>query len=270
MNTIADSSRKSTSATAKVIDRTIRASPLLDAEQESEYSKEDKLDDEDKDDKEGDAGDEDDEIESDEDDIYKYKIRVRKDEDEEMLNAEVDDSDKGDEEVTDAEKEDAEKTLEVKINSLLEVKIQSEVPHTQSPSMLSVPVTVISEPIVLTPVQESPSIATVTTLPPSSVSTIPSLRIAKLEKDVSDLKKIYLSAEALVALKTQVPSIVDNYLGSKVGDLPKKQTPTVDLKQESEKTPLEIFKIKKEQAEKQKIPKFTIKFTDKAALKEYD
>nr|GEU41475.1 hypothetical protein [Tanacetum cinerariifolium] len=43
-----------------------------------------------------------------------YKIRVRKDEDEEMINVEVDDSDKGDEEVIDAAKADTEKTLEVK------------------------------------------------------------------------------------------------------------------------------------------------------------
>ncbi|GJV52232.1 hypothetical protein Tco_1447973 [Tanacetum coccineum] len=245
------------------------------SKQESEYLKEDKLDDEEKDDKEGDAVDEDDETESDEDDIYKYKIHVRKDKDEEMLNAEVKDSNKGDEEVTEAIKENAEKTSEVKddakktklpsksfslsvssgfgdqflkissnsslvttvkdttdaqINSLLEVKIQSEVPHIQSPSMLRVPVSVISEPLVLTPIQESPLIATVTTLPPPSVSTTPS----------------------------QIPK------------LPKKQTPTVDLEQESEKTPLEILKIKKEQAEKHKMPKFTIKSTDKAALKEYD
>ncbi|GJV82208.1 hypothetical protein Tco_1518078 [Tanacetum coccineum] len=204
------------------------------SKQESEYSEEDKLDDEDKDDKEGyaedkgddhisdiqDTNDEDDETESDEDDIYKYKIRVRKDKDVEMTNVEVEDSDKGDEEVTDAAKADAEKTLEVKddarrpnslqqalayltvkdtidaeINSILEVKIQSKVPHIQSPSMLKVPVSVISEPTVLTP-----------------------LRVAKLEKDMSELKKIYLSIEALAALKTQVPSAVDNYLGSKVGD----------------------------------------------------
>ncbi|GKA66772.1 hypothetical protein Tco_0766580 [Tanacetum coccineum] len=159
-----------------------------------EYSKEDKLDDEEKDDKEGDVDNEDDQTECDEDDIYKYTIRVRKDEDEEMINAKVDDYDKGDEEITDAAKEDAKKTSEVKddakktelpptssslsvssgfgdrflqlsfdsslvsnvkdttdsmIKSLLEVKIQSEVPHTQSPSMLSVPVSMISEPTVM-------------------------------------------------------------------------------------------------------------------------
>ncbi|GJR60637.1 hypothetical protein Tco_1502799 [Tanacetum coccineum] len=250
------------------------------SKQKSEYSEEDKLDDEEKDDKEEDKlDDEDDETKSDEDDIYKYKIRVCKDEDEEMINAEVDDSNKGGEKVIDAVKADDEKTSEVKddpkktklpptssiylylqilINSLLEVKIQSEVPHTQSPSMLSVPISVISKPTVLTPLQESPSIATVTTLPPLSVSTTPSvtqqtktliptptittdapiittagfesdalsavqLRATKLEKDVSDLKKIDLFAEALAALKTQVPSVVDNYLGSKVRDVFQKE-----------------------------------------------
>nr|GFC97331.1 hypothetical protein [Tanacetum cinerariifolium] len=64
-------------------------------------------------------------------------------------------------------------TTDANINSLLEVKIQYEVPHIQSPSMLRVPVSVISKPFVLTSVQESPSIATVTTLPHPSVSTIP-------------------------------------------------------------------------------------------------
>ncbi|GJZ73148.1 hypothetical protein Tco_0637294 [Tanacetum coccineum] len=144
-----------------------------------------------------DADDEDAKIESDKDEIYKYKIRVHKYKDVEMSNAEVKDSDKGNEKATDAAKADAEKTLEVKhdakntelspissslslslgfsdqflklssdsslvsivndtidaeINSLLEVKIQSEVPHIESPSMLRVPVFVISKPSVLTPI----------------------------------------------------------------------------------------------------------------------
>ncbi|GJY97257.1 retrovirus-related pol polyprotein from transposon TNT 1-94 [Tanacetum coccineum] len=247
-------------------------------EHESKYSEEDKLDDEDKDDKEGDADDkgddhisdiqdtddEDDETKSDEDDIYKYKICVLKDEDVEMTNVEFEESRKGDEEDTDAAKADAKKAKEAKddskkselpstssslsvslgfgdrflklssdtslvgtikdttdadISSLLDIKIQYEVPHIQSPSVLRVP-----------------------------------LRVAKLENDVSELKKIDLSAEALTALKTQVLSVLDNYLGSKVRD----------------KSPSEILKIKKEQAEKQKMPKFTIKSIDKATLKDFD
>nr|GFA99044.1 hypothetical protein [Tanacetum cinerariifolium] len=91
------------------------------------------------------------------------------------------------------------------------------------------------------------------------------LRVTKLEKDVSELKKIDLSVEAIAALKTQVPTIVDDYLGSKVRD-----TPTINLEQESMRSPSDILKIKREQAEKQKMPHFTVKTTDKVALKEYD
>ncbi|GJY92465.1 hypothetical protein Tco_0508247 [Tanacetum coccineum] len=251
-------------------------------EQDSEHADDDN-DDVEKDDKDGDADDEgndhisdtqdaddeDVETKSDKDDIYKYNIRVRKDEDEEMINAEVDDSDKGEEEFTDAAKVDAEKTSEVKddpkktelppSSSSLSVssgfgdqflKLSSdsslpEVPHTQSLSVLSVPVSVISEPTVPTHVQESPLIATVTTLPPPSVSTTPP------KKDVSELKTIDHSTKALAILKSQVPSIVDNYRGSKVGD-----------------SASEILQIKRKQAEKQQKPKFTIKSTDKAALEE--
>nr|GEV16060.1 hypothetical protein [Tanacetum cinerariifolium] len=241
------------------------------SEQESEYSEEDKLDDEEKDDKEGDANEEDDETKSDEDDIYMYKIHVRKDDDEEMINAEVEDSDKGDKEVTDAAKADVEKTSKVKddpkktklplissslsvssgfgdqflklssdsslvstikdttdeeINSFLDVKIQSKVQHThycnnstsfiylhtpyvhqQTTIAIPTPIITTDAPIITTAVFESDALSSV------------QLGVAKLEKDVSDLKKIYLSAEALTALETQVPSVVDNYLGSKVRDV---------------------------------------------------
>ncbi|GKE00670.1 hypothetical protein Tco_1388653 [Tanacetum coccineum] len=61
-----------------------------------------------------DADNEDVETKSDKDDIYKYKIRVRKDEDVEMKDAEVEGSDKDDEEITDAAKEEAEKTSKAK------------------------------------------------------------------------------------------------------------------------------------------------------------
>ncbi|GKE12003.1 hypothetical protein Tco_1415554 [Tanacetum coccineum] len=179
------------------------------SEQESEYSKEDQLSDEEKDEQDDDTNDEgndyirdnqddddeDDETESDEDEIYKFKIRVRKDADEDMLNAEVEYFGKCDVEVSDAAKADAEKTevekddskkaelpptssslsisSDAEISSLLDIKIQSEVLHIQSPSVLKVHVFVISEPSILTPVQETPSAAPVTTLPPPSVSTIP-------------------------------------------------------------------------------------------------
>ncbi|GKG05418.1 hypothetical protein Tco_0325504, partial [Tanacetum coccineum] len=62
-----------------------------------------------------------------------------------------------------------------------------------------------------------------TTISESDALFVVQLRVAKLEKDMSELKKIDLSAEALTALKTQVPSVVDNYLGSKVRDVFQKE-----------------------------------------------
>ncbi|GJU17673.1 hypothetical protein Tco_1145639 [Tanacetum coccineum] len=215
---------------------------------------EDKLDDEEKDDKEGDTDDEDGETESNEDDIYKYngaiyKICVHKDEDEEMLNAKVKDFDKGDEEVTDVTKADDEKTLEVKddakktelpptssslsvsldakINSLLEVKIQSEVLHIQSPSVLRVPVSVIFEPPVLTPVQESPSIATVTTLPPPSLSTTPSvpqqattpIPIPTIITDAPIITIVVSESDPLFVVKLRVGDVVQKELKKHTADL---------------------------------------------------
>ncbi|GKD76926.1 hypothetical protein Tco_1339547, partial [Tanacetum coccineum] len=109
-----------------------------------------------------------------------------------------------------------------------------------SSSVLKVHVFVISEPPVLTPVQETPLAAPVTTLTPPSISTIPPAplqhsttpipsppittdaptittaviesnalsavqqRVAKLEKDVSKLKKIDHFTNALATLKSQV------------------------------------------------------------------
>ncbi|GJR09269.1 hypothetical protein Tco_0791921 [Tanacetum coccineum] len=203
------------------------------SEQESEYSEEDKLDDEEKDDKEGDVDDEDDETESDEDDIYKYKIRVRKDEDEEMINAEVDDSDKGDEEVTDAAKADAEKTSEVKDDPK-----KTELPPTSS------------------------------SLYVSSGFGDQFLKLSSDSSLVSTVKDT-IDAEINSLLEVKIQSEVPHNQSTSML-MPKKQTPTVDLEQESKKSPSEILKIKTEQAEKQKMLKFTIKSTDKAALKEYD
>nr|GEV85980.1 hypothetical protein [Tanacetum cinerariifolium] len=55
------------------------------------------------------------------------------------------------------------------------------------------------------------------------------LRVAKLEKDVSELKKIDHSAKALATLKSQVSTVVKQYLGSKISD---------DLQKEPVKEPI--------------------------------
>ncbi|GKD07619.1 hypothetical protein Tco_1187304 [Tanacetum coccineum] len=313
------------------------------SENESEHSDDSQLnfDNKEKKDKDGDADDEGDdhisdiqdtddedaETKSDEDEIYKYKTHVRKDEDEEMLNAEVEDSRKGDAKISDVAKANAKKIEEIKDDAK-----KAELPPTSSslpvslgfgdqflklssdtslvstyPSVLTVLVLVISEPVVATPIPLTPLVSPATThLTISSVSTIPhvphqttapiptppiitdaptittvvpksdalsvvQLRVAKLEKDVSELKKIDHSAKALATLKSQVPMVVEHYPGSKIAsESSKTQKPTIDLEQESEKSALEIRRIKREQVKKKKMPKYTIKFTDKAALKEYD
>ncbi|GJW50584.1 hypothetical protein Tco_0091935, partial [Tanacetum coccineum] len=118
------------------------------------------------------------------------------------------------------------------------------------------------EPSVLTPIPETPSATTVTTSPPLS------LRVANLEKDVSKLKKFDISAEAFAALKTHVPT--DKYSLMQALESSKIKTPTINLEQESEKSPSNIFNIKKEQAEKQQKPQFTIKSIDKEDLEEFN
>nr|GEZ08726.1 hypothetical protein [Tanacetum cinerariifolium] len=55
-------------------------------------------------------------------------------------------------------------TTDAKINSLLDVYVQQEIPHIQSPSVLNVPVFVILKPSVLTPIPETPSVAPTITL----------------------------------------------------------------------------------------------------------
>nr|GEW80065.1 hypothetical protein [Tanacetum cinerariifolium] len=211
------------------------------SEQESKYSEEDKLNNEEKDDKEGDD-DEDDETESDEDDIYKYKIRMLKDEDEEMINADVDNSDKGDKDVTDAAKAYVKKTSEVKNDAKL-------LPISSS---LSMSLGFGDQFLKLS--SDSSLVSTVKDTKYAKINSLLKVKIQSevphTKKYVSELKKIDLFVEALAALKTQVPSVVDNYLRSKVGDvfqkelkkhiadlfqkyslqqifeLPKKQTPT--------------------------------------------
>nr|GEV15496.1 hypothetical protein [Tanacetum cinerariifolium] len=65
-------------------------------------------------------------------------------------------------------------TTDAEINFLLDIKIQSEVPYNQSPSVLTIPFLVICEPSVLTPIPETPLLTpAITLLTPLSVSTIP-------------------------------------------------------------------------------------------------
>ncbi|GJV22861.1 hypothetical protein Tco_1375556 [Tanacetum coccineum] len=185
------------------------------------------------------------------------------------------------------------------VSSLLDIPIQHETPrsslhqcrrfsyHTPIISTIQQTTTPIPTPKITT---NAPTITIV--VPKSNALTAVELRVAKLEKYVSELKTGDHSSVALVVLQSYVPTVVDSYLDTKVRDvfqkelqkhtaylihkyslqhlpeLTKKPTPTTEP--EFEKSPSEILKIKKEQAESQKNPQFTIKSTDKAALEEYD
>ncbi|GJU48211.1 hypothetical protein Tco_1217766 [Tanacetum coccineum] len=69
------------------------------------------------------------------------------------------------------------------------------------------------------------------------------LRVARLEQEMSEVKKTDLSADVLASIRSQVPTAVDNYLGTKLDDALLKSVKN----QESEKSPKEIIKAKKEQ-----------------------
>nr|GEW26029.1 hypothetical protein [Tanacetum cinerariifolium] len=104
------------------------------------------------------------------------------------------------------------------------------------------------------------------------------LRIAKLEQEVFELKKTNHSS--------QVPIVIDKYIGTKLNDalLKALESHTTDLiekysrlpalesskMQESKKSAEEIIIIKREQDEKKQMVTYTIKSTDKAALKEFN
>ncbi|GJR24396.1 hypothetical protein Tco_0972923 [Tanacetum coccineum] len=112
------------------------------------------------------------------------------------------------------------------------------------------------------------------------------LRVARLEQEMSEVKKTDHSADVLASIRTQVPTAVDNYLGTKLDDALLKvlERHTADLiekysvlpgpesvkNQESEKSPKEIIKAKKEQGEEKQDSTYSIRSTDKVDLEEFD
>nr|GEU33859.1 hypothetical protein [Tanacetum cinerariifolium] len=246
-------------------------------------------------DRDADAKDDDEEIESDSEDIYKYKIKVRKDADVEMKDAKTV---KEREELTDAKKT-AELTKEITEQPLTSpslfvssdygtqfINLSQDEETSEKPTVISttselqqitpIPTTIPTPPINT----EAPSIPEITSL------IAVQLRVTKLEQDVSELKKTDHSAAALASIQSQVPIIVDKYLGNKINDalLKALERHTTDLiekyfrlpalesrkKKESKKSAEEIIIIKREQDEKKQMKTYTIKSTDKAALKEFN
>ncbi|GJT41887.1 hypothetical protein Tco_0941752 [Tanacetum coccineum] len=117
---------------------------------------------------------------------------------------------------------------------------------------------------VTTPPITTEATSITTTLPEITPFIALQLRVEKLEQDMSEVKKTDHSAAALASIKSQVPTVVDKYLGTKLDDalLRILERHTADLiekyfvlpgpesikNQESKKSPKEIIKIKREQA----------------------
>nr|GEV94531.1 hypothetical protein [Tanacetum cinerariifolium] len=205
-----------------------------------------------KDDKEGDAddegddhisdtqdtNDEDDETKSDEDEIYTYKIHAKK------TKEAKDDSKKaklppisfslyvsssfGDQFLKIYSNTSligtAKDTTDAEINSLLDIKIQYDVQDIQSPYMLKVPVSVIFEPTVLTPVQETSLAAPVTTLPLlfiSSTQHVPQQTTTPIPPppiitDALIITSVVPKSDALFAIQLRVAKLEKNV--SKISD----------------------------------------------------
>ncbi|GJV91954.1 hypothetical protein Tco_1539767, partial [Tanacetum coccineum] len=139
---------------------------------------------------------------------------------------------------------------------------------------------------VTTPPINTEATSITTTLPEITPFIALQLRVAKLEQDMSEVKKTDHSAAVMASIKSQVPTVVDKYLGTKLDDalLRILERHTADLiekyfvlpgpksikNQESKKSPKEIIKIKKEQGEKKQESTYTIRSTDKVALEEFD
>ncbi|GJW25763.1 hypothetical protein Tco_0039574 [Tanacetum coccineum] len=289
-------SSEGTSSIPEVLDESIvvfsTSSEGTGSEEESEYNKEDDVDEnidwvgtDEKEEKNDDDDDKNDDEETDDEFIHGDE-QVNEDEDEEITNDEDADTGNGDEQITDTAKADAEKTEEVK-DDIMKAEFPpsssslsvSSVPHIQSPSTLTVLVLVIPEPLVLPPIPETtmtappvtstinsvlqqqstqiltppisteaPSFTTtvleISTITPAAFNAIQS-RVTNLEKDVTELKKVDHSAEILATIRSLVLDVVNEYLGSSLGDALLKvlQKHTADLiQQQSQKQLIDLEK----------------------------
>ncbi|GJT70111.1 hypothetical protein Tco_1029397 [Tanacetum coccineum] len=176
-------------------------------------------------------------------------------------------------------------TTDAEINSLLDVQIQQEITYVLSALLLDVLVSVIpplttttttplTTPLTTTPIPTPPIISTITTSTPTVPDLLPLVvqRVSTLEKEVKELKQVDHSTAILASVRSQVPSVVDEYLGSTLGDMLQKvlQKHTKELIQQFPQTSAsEIMKVKQEQAAKEKVPKFSSTPFDQQANEEH-
>nr|GEX86024.1 hypothetical protein [Tanacetum cinerariifolium] len=256
------------------------------SDNESEHSEDSQLnsDEEDKKDNNGDADDEDEDndhisdtqdtdkedakTESAEDEIYKYKIQ---DGMTDAAKADVEKTVKGDAELAgNAMASDYQVKVSTKFplpSSSLSVSSGFETPQIESPSVLQVHVSVISEATTLPPIPEIPTETPVSTArsPTHVTPTISILQhatkpipIAPITIEAPTITTVISEFDALtIVLQTHIADLIQKYSMKPTPEPNKIQKPTINLVPETKKTSFEIHKIKKEQAKKKKMPKYT-------------
>ncbi|GJV37583.1 hypothetical protein Tco_1410060 [Tanacetum coccineum] len=160
---------------------------------------------------------------------------------------------------------------------------------TSTPPVIA-PVTEFSSPkpssLVTPPLINTEATTITTSIPEITPFIALQLRVARLEQEMSEVKKTDHSANVLASIKSQVPTVVDKYLGTKLDDaflrIFERHTTNLIEKyfvlpgpksiknQESKKSQKEIIKIKKEQGEEKQESTYSIRSTDKVALEEFD
>ncbi|GJZ98482.1 hypothetical protein Tco_0670935, partial [Tanacetum coccineum] len=195
----------------------------------------------------------------------------------------------GDQFLHDKPTEDEQEKSKVREESDSTIPDSSHQTATSTPPVIA-PFTEVSSSkpsLLVTPPPINTEATTITTSLPEITPFIAlQLRVAKLEQEMSEVKKTDHSADVLASIRSQVPTAVDNYLGTKLDDALHKvlERHTADLiekysvlpgpesvkNQESEKSPKEIIRAKKEQDEEKQDSTYSIRSTDKVDLEEFD
>ncbi|GKA97738.1 hypothetical protein Tco_0825632 [Tanacetum coccineum] len=194
----------------------------------------------------------------------------------------------GDQFLHDKPTEDEQEKSKVREESDSTIPDSSHQTATSTPPVIA-PFTEVSSSkpsLLVTPPPINTEATTITTSLPEITPFIAlQLRVAKLEQEMSEVKKTDHS-DVLASIRSQVPTAVDSYLGTKLDDALHKvlERHTTDLiekysvlpgpesvkNQETEKSPKEIIKAKKEQDEEKQDSTYSIRSTDKVDLEEFD
>ncbi|GJU22800.1 hypothetical protein Tco_1156142 [Tanacetum coccineum] len=195
----------------------------------------------------------------------------------------------GDQFLHDKPTEDDQEKSKVREESDSTIPDSSHQTVTSTPPVI-VPFTEVSSSkpsLLVTPPPINTEATTITTSLPEITPFIAlQLRVARLEQEMSEVKKTVHSADVVTSIRSHVPTAVDKYLGTKLDDALLKvlERHTADLiekytvlpgpesiqNQESEKSPKEIIRIKREQGEEKQDSTYSIKSTDKVDLEEFD